>query len=434
MDNTIEYVRIENIIPSKFNIHLDNDIDDLTKSIKYHGIIQPLLLRRINDKYEIVLGNRRYKAALKLEMKELPAIIKKLNDKEAMEYIILDNIQKKDLSENERKNLLDNLIDKYKIDKNYIENNLGIQYAKNEESPSNFNEEKIVKEEVSKINLNGTDVVNLKDLNQRNLERVDLKMNNQDMNNMQNNNPTFGGRFFPSLEDEKVNMNVSSLEGMNNQNNFNNNDIYNLNDNINQNIVEPNNDQNINNFDPLNNINIANPTPVINDPIIPSLNVNDNQNNLNNMDNQYNIPQSDNINNFSPLSNDIPNLNEVSMMNNDVQNINNFSPVTNDIPNIDIYPTNENEVNIENTNNTSDINVPNFNINNSMPVENNVPEVNTQPIQNQFNNEINNGKDITPVINSIKSIVEAISNLGYKITVSESDFGQDYNLSINIKK
>ena len=433
MDNTIEYVRIENIIPSKFNIHLDNDIDDLTKSIKYHGIIQPLLLRRINDKYEIVLGNRRYKAALKLEMKELPAIIKKLNDKEAMEYIILDNIQKKDLSENERKNLLDNLIDKYKIDKNYIENNLGIQYTKNEESPSNFNEEKIVKEEVSKINLNGTDVVNLKDLNQRNLERVDLKMNNQDMNNMQNNNPTFGGRFFPSLEDEKVNMNVSSLEGMNNQNNFNNNDIYNLNDNINQNIVEPNNDQNINNFDPLNNINIANPTPVINDPIIPSLNVNDNQNNLNNMDNQYNIPQSDNINSFNQVTNDIPNLNEVSMMNNDVQNINNFSPVTNDIPNIDINPTNENIMNNVNVDNSNEINIPNFD-NNPTPVDNNVPEVNTQPIQNQFNNEINNGKDITPVINSIKSIVEAISNLGYEITVSESDFGQDYNLSINIKK
>ena len=433
MDNTIEYVRIENIIPSKFNIHLDNDIDDLTKSIKYHGIIQPLLLRRINDKYEIVLGNRRYKAALKLEMKELPAIIKKLNDKEAMEYIILDNIQKKDLSENERKNLLDNLIDKYKIDKNYIENNLGIQYTKNEESPSNFNEEKIVKEEVSKINLNGTDVVNLKDLNQRNLERVDLKMNNQDMNNMQNNNPTFGGRFFPSLEDEKVNMNVSSLEGMNNQNNFNNNDIYNLNDNINQNIVEPNNDQNINNFDPLNNINIANPTPVINDPIIPSLNVNDNQNNLNNMDNQYNIPQSDNINSFNQVTNDIPNLNEVSMMNNDVQNINNFSPVTNDIPNIDINPTNENIMNNVNVDNSNEINIPNFD-NNPTPVDNNVPEVNTQPIQNQFNNEINNGKDITPVINSIKSRVEAISNLGYEITVSESDFGQDYNLSINIKK
>ena len=66
MEKTILQVPVEDIIPNRFQPRLsfdDTSLNDLALSIKQHGIIQPLVLRRKNDKYEIIAGERRYKAA-----------------------------------------------------------------------------------------------------------------------------------------------------------------------------------------------------------------------------------------------------------------------------------------------------------------------------------------------------------------------------------
>lgn len=97
----ISYIKISDIIPNRFQPRLtfdENELNELVASIKLHGIIQPLVLRQIGDKYEIIAGERRYKAAVKAGLTEVPAIITVLNDKESAEIAVVENIQRKSLS------------------------------------------------------------------------------------------------------------------------------------------------------------------------------------------------------------------------------------------------------------------------------------------------------------------------------------------------
>lgn len=106
MNNTqteekILQVPIEDIIPNRFQPRLafdDASLADLAASIKQHGIIQPLVLRRKNDKYEIVAGERRYKAARMAGLVAVPAIISNLSDTASAEVAIVENVQRKDLT------------------------------------------------------------------------------------------------------------------------------------------------------------------------------------------------------------------------------------------------------------------------------------------------------------------------------------------------
>src|SRR5699024_11797193 len=73
-------------------------IEELKTSIQEYGIIQPLILRKSIKGYEIVAGERRFRAAKEAELKEVPAIIKDLNDQKMMEIALLENLQREDLS------------------------------------------------------------------------------------------------------------------------------------------------------------------------------------------------------------------------------------------------------------------------------------------------------------------------------------------------
>jgi len=72
-------------------------LKELAESIKIKGIIQPLIVRKKEDKYEIVAGSRRYYAAKLLGIKELPSIIRELDDKDTLVFSIIENLQRQDL-------------------------------------------------------------------------------------------------------------------------------------------------------------------------------------------------------------------------------------------------------------------------------------------------------------------------------------------------
>ena len=98
-EDKILQVPIEDIIPNRFQPRLsfnDDALTDLAASIKQHGIIQPLVLRRKNDKYEIIAGERRYKAARMAGLLSVPAIISNLSDQDSAEVAIVENVQRKD--------------------------------------------------------------------------------------------------------------------------------------------------------------------------------------------------------------------------------------------------------------------------------------------------------------------------------------------------
>ena len=80
----------------------ETELQDLADSIKEHGVIQPIILRKTDeDFYEIIAGERRFRAAKIANLTEIPAIIRKFSDNDALEIAIIENVQRSDLSPTE---------------------------------------------------------------------------------------------------------------------------------------------------------------------------------------------------------------------------------------------------------------------------------------------------------------------------------------------
>ena len=94
-------VDINEILPNRFQPRIqfdEEEILELSDSIKEHGVIQPLVVRTIGDKYEIIAGERRYKASVLAGKETVPVIVKNLNDKDSAEIALIENIQRKNLT------------------------------------------------------------------------------------------------------------------------------------------------------------------------------------------------------------------------------------------------------------------------------------------------------------------------------------------------
>lgn len=125
-------IPIEDILPNRFQPRLnfnDQALSDLAGSIKQHGIIQPLLLRKKNDKYEIIAGERRYKAAKMAGLINVPAIISDLDDNASAEVAIVENIQRKDLTAIEEAKSYQALLDKGYMTQEDLARKMGISQS-----------------------------------------------------------------------------------------------------------------------------------------------------------------------------------------------------------------------------------------------------------------------------------------------------------------
>ncbi len=101
-------------------------IAELAESIKTHGIIQPLILRKYNDEqYIIVAGERRWRAAKMAGLKELPAVIMELSDKDILEISLIENIQRQDLNPIEEALAYKKLLDEFKITQEELSRRIG---------------------------------------------------------------------------------------------------------------------------------------------------------------------------------------------------------------------------------------------------------------------------------------------------------------------
>lgn len=92
---------IQDVLPNRFQPRIkfnEDAITELSKSIKEHGVIQPIVVRPIGDKFEIIAGERRYKASCMAGLKTIPAIITDLNDKDSAEVALIENVQRENLT------------------------------------------------------------------------------------------------------------------------------------------------------------------------------------------------------------------------------------------------------------------------------------------------------------------------------------------------
>lgn len=136
MEREIHDIFVEDIIPNRFQPRLtfdENALNELAESIKIHGIIQPLVVRKVGDKYEIIAGERRYKAAQIVGLIKVPAVIMNLDDKQSAEVAVVENIQRKELSALEEAESYRKL-----LDKGYLtQDQLGTRMGKTQPTISN---------------------------------------------------------------------------------------------------------------------------------------------------------------------------------------------------------------------------------------------------------------------------------------------------------
>lgn len=132
LDTGIVEVSLEEIIPNRFQPRLTFDekaLTELADSIKQHGIIQPLVLRRIGDKYEIIAGERRFKAAGIAGLAKVPAVIANIDDNTSAEVALVENIQRKNLTAIEEAKSYKNLLDKGYLTQEQLAKRLGLSQS-----------------------------------------------------------------------------------------------------------------------------------------------------------------------------------------------------------------------------------------------------------------------------------------------------------------
>ena len=242
-------------------------LDTLCESIKKYGIIQPLIVRKINDKYEIVSGERRYRAAKKIGMLTVPALVGEFNDVECMELSLVENLQNKSLNPLEEgkayKKILDassmpieelekntsvskdriqekiKLLDLDKeVQKSLLKNDISESHAKLllkldltkqievlnkiisdkltvKETSDYINS--ILNEGVNEMNSNMSSALNNLNIDSKpsNVFNDEINIIEKRNDNMNNNQNMFFGGNFQSLENQSVNMNTQPNNNIN---------------------------------------------------------------------------------------------------------------------------------------------------------------------------------------------------------------------------
>lgn len=349
---------------------------------------------------------------------------------------------------------------------------------------SRESEKEIVKSDIFyNIAEKNEDVISLHELSKKEYERNDEKMNNGQFNsNVMNNNlggvtnqnigteqePTFGGRFFPSLEDEPTNMNLNNMNRMSNEQ-------------VNSAILPnqaPNNLIDLTDVsgekEPIMAGNLNNQIPSLSKDV-PNLGMEFNQNTNNQPTmNQFNIPSAIEIpnlvsqpennipNNFSNMNPANSNQINIPVMNDNNMNLNmgvdyqNVTPVQN-IPQFDmsqnIAPTQFGQAPEMSQAPSLDVIQNDFSGNINMPTQSIPQEI---PNFNQdFNPSFNPGipseapqtmdssvmdmqqfpqKEVLPVINTLKNLASSLETFGYKINISEEDLPNSHKLTIEVEK
>lgn len=270
LSSQVIQLNISDIISSKNQprkIFDTTALDTLCESISKYGIIQPLIVRKINDKYEIVSGERRYRAAKKIGMLTVPALVGEFNDVECMELSLVENLQNKSLNPLEEGKAFKKILDTSNMSIEDLEKNTSVSkdriqekiklldldkevqkaLLKNDISESHaklllkldlakqvevlnkiINDKLTVKEtndyinsilneEVNEMNSNMSSALNSLNIDSKpsNVFNDEINVIEKRNDNMNNNQNMFFGGNFQSLENQSVNMNTQPNNNIN---------------------------------------------------------------------------------------------------------------------------------------------------------------------------------------------------------------------------
>ena len=497
-NNEVVYLYLDDIIPNRFQpreVFDDQALKELAISIKEHGVIQPIIVRKVENKYEIIAGERRYKASTMAGLTKIPAIIKNLDDKESSKVALIENLQRRDLTPIEEARTYQKILE---LEDGMTQEQLAHTMGKTQSVVSNKLrllalpdevQDALLKEKISERHarsllniLNKNDQIKM--LDKIIAEKMTVRELDKEIKEMNEGGSTNSGG-------ASMNSGISSFGNM-------------MNNNISQNNVTPSNNNFSNNssigtlsfsnsantnVQPQSNTPLFNPTSVdinqirqnatdINGPSTPNVGVkelmrdtneqkeenkfkfvpsfdeffNKNKNNMNNtsgvnsnsslLNNNDNKSQTNNTGILSPVGN---------LFNrepgNDINNVNNNSNNTLSFGNTGLSSnSNENNASMANNggmfglnNNTNNMNSNTPSTSNNSMFGNNFGGLNNNLASSMSGsplnlNGINNKKDVAPAINDIKNVIKDLEGKGYKVLIDENDSDNLYQITIKVDK
>ncbi len=497
-NNEVVYLYLDDIIPNRFQpreVFDDQALKELAISIKEHGVIQPIIVRKVENKYEIIAGERRYKASTMAGLTKIPAIIKNLDDKESSKVALIENLQRRDLTPIEEARTYQKILE---LEDGMTQEQLAHTMGKTQSVVSNKLrllalpdevQDALLKEKISERHARSLlNILNknnqIKMLDKIIAEKMTVRELDKEIKEMNEGGSINSG-------DASMNSGIPSFGNM-------------MNNNISQNSVTPSNNNFSNNssigtlsfsnsantnVQPQINTPLSNPTSVdinqirqnatdINGPSTPSVGVkelmrdtneqkeenkfkfvpsfdeffNKNKNNMNNtsgvnsnsslLNNNDNKSQTNNTGILSPVGNL---FNRES--GNDINNVNNNSNNTLSFGNTGLSSnSNENNASMANNggmfglnNNTNNMNSNTPSTSNNSMFGNNFGGLNNNLASSMSGsplnlNGINNKKDVAPAINAIKNVIKDLEGKGYKVLIDENDSDNLYQITIKVDK
>ncbi len=128
LEKEIFDIALQDIIPNRFQpreMFDDEALKELSQSIKEHGVIQPIIVRKVGDKYEIIAGERRYRASQLAGKQTIPALVRDIDDKEAAKIALLENLQRSNLTPIEEAKTYQTILKLDNITQDELAQNLG---------------------------------------------------------------------------------------------------------------------------------------------------------------------------------------------------------------------------------------------------------------------------------------------------------------------
>ena len=92
---------VDEIVPNRLQPRTqfnDEDLEELENSIREHGVIQPIIVQKGQNSYELIVGERRWRASQKIGLKKIPAVVREATDTESLELALIENLNRQDLN------------------------------------------------------------------------------------------------------------------------------------------------------------------------------------------------------------------------------------------------------------------------------------------------------------------------------------------------
>ena len=415
MEKEVLILNIDDVLPNRFQPRIkfkEENINELAESIKEHGVIQPIVVRKISDKYEIIAGERRYKASILAGKTTIPAIVTDLDDKNSAEVALIENVQRQNLTPIEEaisyKKILDmgyinqtDLAEKLGKTQSTIANKLRLLNLDEEVQEALLNEKISERHARSLLKLDKNKQVEM--LNRIISERMTVRKTDEEINKILNNN-----------SEEKQEVNIPSL----NKVDENNSEIEVLNFDLDEQESSKENELEKTMEIP----------PITEKEVNNTMNENQNINSIPELNNQV---QDNNFNTENVLNNQVQNsnINNENTLNNQNSNIN-------EIPSVNSF--NAQEIPVENQNNTfnnNTINMPNLNQQNLNNNQIEVPNViqqesnnNVSEISNNASQNLNNTENQFNIPS--EPIIEPETNQDSSFNVQNNNFNFSQQLDV----